>query len=239
MKCFAYWLMLAALGCAGDTDGDDYPVEPSGGDPGTTPTGGSGGSPGSLLSGRICVSDNIMSLTSCRTSDLEGFQVSLGNNTAMTDAGGNFRVEIPSGTPPAFTVSGPGAVTTTTPYDPQLSSLPVIDADAYARTMASNGVFASEGTGAIIGTVSRNGQALRDVTVTSSPAGAFQTFYDVDGTGPFGTNATGARGVFWIPGLTTGATGLSFSDGAGGETTVAGVQVVNGGVTILDSTVLP
>ena len=45
--------------------------------------------------------------------------------------------------------------------------------------------------------------------------------------------------VILIPGLTSGATGLSFSDGAGGETTVAGVQVVNGGVTILDSTVLP
>jgi hypothetical protein len=229
--------MLALVGCANQTDGDDFPVEPSGQD--TTPTGSGTGGAGSMLSGRICVSDNIMSLASCRTNDLEGFQVSLGNNVAMTDAGGNFRVQIPGTAPPAFTVSGPGAVTTTTPYDPSLASLPVIDADVYARTMASNGVFATEGTGAIIGSVTRNGSPLRDVTVSSMPTGAFETFYDVDGTGPFGTNATGARGVFWIPGLTQGATGLSFSDGAGGETTVAGVQVVNGGVTILDSTVMP
>jgi hypothetical protein len=239
MKCFAYGVMLALVGCAGETNDDDYPVEPSGQDPSTTPTGGGNGGAGSLLSGRICVSDSILSLSSCRTNDLAGFQVALGASTATTDAGGNFRVEIPENAPPAFTVSGPGAVTTTTPYDPSLASLPVIDADVYARTMASNGVFASEGTGAIIGNVTRNGQPLQDVTVSSTTGGAFQTFYDVDGTGPLGTNATGARGVFWIPGLISGATGLSFSDGAGGETTVAGVQVVNGGVTILDSTVLP
>lgn len=236
MKCVA--LMLVAVGCANETT-DDFPVEPSGQDPASSPSGEGTGGAGSMLRGRVCISDSITSLSSCRTSDLEGFQVSLGGNVATTDAGGNFRVMIPDVAPMSFTVSGPGAVTTTTPYDPDLSTLPVIDADVYARTMASNGVFATEGTGAIIGNVTRGNAPLSNVTVTSTPTGAFQTFYDVDGTGPLGTNATGARGIFWIPGLTTGATGLSFSDGAGGETTVAGIQVVNGGVTILDSTVLP
>src|SRR5687768_17929722 len=107
MKCFAYGLMLALVGCANETnDDDDYPVEPSGD---TTPTGSSNGGAGTLLSGRICISGSITSLTSCRTNDLEGFQVSLGNNVVRTDAGGNFRVEIPETAPPSFTVSGPGA----------------------------------------------------------------------------------------------------------------------------------
>lgn len=237
MKCFAYSLMLALTACAGETNDDDYPVEPGGQDPGTTST--SGGATGSTLSGRICVSESITNLGTCRRSVLEGFTVKLGNNTAMTDDLGNYRIDVPSTTPSAFTVTGPGAVTTTSPYNPSLTSLPVIDADVYARTMASNGVFASEGTGAILGRITQNGSPLSDVTVTSTPAGSFQPFYDVDGTGPLGTNATGARGVFWIPGLTSGATGLTFGTAGGGETTVAGVQVVNGGVTILDSTIAP
>ena len=231
MKSFALPLMLL-VGCASDQD--DFPVEPNGME-GTPPI---NGNTGETFRARICVSDSIVDLTRCRSGGLAGFTVKLGSRSTTTDATGAFELPAPTGTTttPPFTVSGPGAVTTTTPFSPSLT-LPVIDADVYARTMASNQIFASTGTGAILGNVTRSGNAASDVVVTSNPTGSFMPLFDTDGTG-FGTNATGARGVFWLPGIATGGANLTFSD-VGGETTVAGVQVVNGGVTILDSVVLP
>jgi hypothetical protein len=230
MTRLALPLLLAVVGCA-DSDDAEYPVEPTEDDY-TTPTGSTGSTPG-MLSGRICISNSISNLSQCRQNDLEGFTVEIGGQSATTDTNGNFEVPAPTGSLLSFTVSGPGAVTTTTPYSPS-TTLPVIDADVYARAMASHQIFASEGQGAILGTVMRQGQPARDITVTSDPLGSFSPFYDTDGPG-LGVNATGARGVFWVPGLATGAAGLTFRDAAGAETTVAGIQVVNGGVTILDS----
>ena len=233
MTRLALPLLLAIVGCA-DSDDGDYPVEPTGDDYTTLP-GGNTSMPGTL-SGRICISNSIANLSQCRHDDLEGFTVAIGGNTTTTDINGNFTLPTPSGSLLSFTVTGPGAVTTTTPYSPS-TTLPVIDADVYARALASNQIFASEGEGAILGTAMRNGQPARDITVTSNPTGSFSPLYDTDGP-DLGVNATGARGVFWVPGLATGATGLTFRDSGGAETTVAGVQVVNGGVTILDSVAL-
>lgn len=234
MKCLVLTVAAAFAGCTGD-DAGEFPVEPAGAETPVTPTSSTGGDTDALR-GRVCISDDLLDLTVCRTTDLAGFQVSLGGSTAITDETGGFALPRPTGSLLSFTVSRSGAVTTTTPYSPSLT-LPVIDADVYARALASNEIFAPAGTGAILGTIVRGGSRARGVTVSSTPVGAVSPFYDA-GTG-FGVDATGARGVFWLPGLAPGSAALSLRDATGAETTVAGVMVVNGGITILDSLPLP
>lgn len=240
MKCFGLLAVLVAAGCASELDPDEYPVYPSSNsDEPTTGTSGTGGD--GMLRGRVCVAMNLIDRGACRPDNLAGFNVSIGGNTATTDETGAFEMPMPTGSLLAFTVSGMGAVTTTTPYSPSLT-VPVIDADVYARTMASHQIFASEGTGAILGNVVRGGNPATGIEVSSTPAGSFSPLFDTigdDGPG-FGPDRTGARGVFWLPGIATGSAGLTFRDPAtAAETTVAGISVVNGGVTILDSVTLP
>jgi hypothetical protein len=46
--------------------------------------------------------------------------------------------------------------------------------------------------------------------------------------------------VFLVPGVTVGRAALTMREASsGGESTVAGISVINGGVTILDSLVIP
>jgi hypothetical protein len=240
MKRLALLAVLAASGCADEgADPDEFPVEP-GGDHSTgipTPT-----DPGTaMLRGRVCVAMNLLNLSACRANNLAGFMVSIGGQTAMTNERGEFAVPAPSGSLLDFTVSGPGAVTTTTPFSPSLT-LPVIDADVWARALASNQIFGREGTGAILGNVVRGGVPAAGIEVSSSPIGEFAPLFDTEGPeGPvFGPDRTGARGVFFLPGIAAGSAGLTFRDPtAAAETNVAGVSVINGGVTILDSVALP
>jgi hypothetical protein len=112
----------------------------------------------------------------------------------------------------------------------------------YARELSSNGVMLPADTGAILGRVMGGGTSgaspARGIGVMSLPAAPFGSFYD--GTDAFSRDRTGARGVFFVPGLATGTTQLTFRDLAtAGETIVNGVTVRNGGITILDSVTLP
>ena len=231
MKSFAWPLVLVIAGCDANETDDDFPVEPGGGD--SVPV---SGDPVETFTGRICISNTISNLSQCRPNNLGGFTVALGRSAVITDANGGFELPVPALATSSFRVTGPGVVPTSTPFSQSLT-VPVVDADVWARTLQSNQIFAVPNTGAILGNVVRAGNAAQNITVASTPAGQFGPFFDTE-TG-FGTNATGARGVFMVPGIATGTAGLTFTDTSGLETTVAGVQVVNGGVTILDSVVLP
>ncbi len=112
-------------------------------------------------------------------------------------------------------------------------TIPVVNADVYAAALASNSITLPEGSGSILGTLVNRGMPASGVRVTTTPSASFGPFYDTD-LG-FGSTGTGSRGVFWIPGV-TGPASLTFSPG---ETLVAGISVVNGGITILDSMTLP
>lgn len=241
MKRLGLLAVLVVAGCADESlDPDEYPVYPSSGadEPGSTTTGTGGAG---MLRGRVCVATNLVNLSACRQGNLGGFNVSIGGQSATTDETGAFEMPMPTGSLLSFTVSGMGAVTTTTPYSPSLT-IPVIDADVYARAMGSHQIFAAEGTGAILGSVVRGGAPATGIEVSSTPTGMFSPLFDTvgdDGPG-FGPDRTGARGVFWLPGIATGSAGLTFRDPAtAAETTVAGISVINGGVTILDSVTLP
>lgn len=225
--------LLSVPGCASDGGDDgDYPIVPgSSGDPGSHDP-----SPG--LSGRVCLVSDLRDLGTCGMSGAGGLIVSGGGASAITGPDGGFDLR-PLGEIDELMVSGPGVFPTFNPFDP--SGLPVvraIDADVYARELSTTGVLLPDNTGSILGSVTASGEPARGIGVTSVPSAPFGPYYD--GTGAFTTDRTGARGIFFVPGLSPGAASLTFRDLAtGGETLVNGVTVRNGGITILDSVALP
>lgn len=224
-------LLCAALALAACVDGDDdrFPVLPGAGNPGTDiPTPGT-----ERIVGNVCMAEDLIIRAPC-VGAVGGLTVSLGGFTTTTFADGSFVIERPTGSELLFEVSGPGAITTTTPFSPSTTTLPVVDADVWAAMLASNEVFLPPGVGSILGTVVREGVPVRGVTVVATPTGIAGPFFDTE-TG-FGLDRTGARGVFLVPGIDSTTAQLAFSPG---ESTVAGISVINGGITILDSVVLP
>jgi hypothetical protein len=237
MKILALTTLL--LGCSSQVP-DDYPVQPGPGmpPPVVSDTG--------MVKGRACVVTDPRDFTSCATSGADGMMVKLGDQIAMTDADGAFAIPAPDDTSPTLGmlgITGSGVVPTQVevPSTPGAGamSIPLLKADLFAQMMAANGVTLSSGSGSILGRVVRGGSPVSGVSVTSTPSPAFGPFFD--GTTPtsWTLDATGARGVVWIPGVALGPTQLTFRDLAtSGETTVDGVQVINGGITIMDA-VLP
>jgi hypothetical protein len=222
-------LLLVMTGCAADA-GDDFPLL-TGGD--TLPAPGQSG----VITGRICVITDPRNLAGCAASGADGLTVTLAGSTATTNTDGSFQLVAP-GTASPVSVTGAGIVPTQISMA-SAASIPVLRADLFSQMMAANGITPSAGSGSILGTVVRGGVPQPGITVSVTPQPAFAPRFD--GTTPtaFTLDATGARGVIWIPGVALGPTQLTFRDVAtSGETTVNGVQVVNGGITIMDA-VLP
>jgi hypothetical protein len=239
MKVLALMTLLA--GCS--TQADDYPIQ-SGGGVMPPPSISDGG----MVKGQACVLTDPRDLTSCATGAASGLTVRLGDQVATTDASGSFAIAAPattgtgSATPPAMLgVTGSGVVPTqlALPSTPGAMSIPLLKADLFAQMMAANGVTLSSGSGSILGSVVRGGIPLTGVTVSSTPSPAFGPLFDGSTPTSWTLDGTGARGVWWIPGVVAGPTQVTFRDLAtSGETTVDGVQVVNGGITIMDA-ILP
>lgn len=239
MKALALFL-LGATACATDaTDPDDFPVTPAGAQQPQGGGGGGGGGASAAYAGRVCVNQLVDDFGACSSSGAGGLQVALGDQVATTADDGTFMFEtMPQGSNLGFSVTGAGIVPSSSPFTPS-TTIPAIDADAYEDLVLRTGLTPSGDTGAIIGSAmsAASGEAASGFTLGSTPTGDAGVYYY--GDEGFSANATGHRGVFWVPGLTAGATDLSFGSSSGGETLVNGVQVINGGVTILDSVVLP
>ena len=87
--------------------------------------------------------------------------------------------------------------------------------------------------------MTRNGGPATGITVSAMPLPAFPPRFDGGTPTAWRLDETGQRGVVWLPGVALGPTQLTFRDLAtSGETTVNGVKVVNGGITMMD-VVLP
>jgi hypothetical protein len=227
MKSLA--LILVVAGCASDA-GDDFPLLT--GDNSLPAPGQSG-----VVTGRICVITDPRNFTGCAPSGAGGLMVSLAGSTATTNTDGSFQLAAPA-TASEVSVTGAGIVPTQISMS-SAASIPVLRADLFSQMMAANGITPSSGSGSILGTVVRGGVPQPGITVTVTPRPAFPPMFDGATPTAFTLDATGARGVVWIPGVALGPTQLTFRDLAtSGETTVNGVQVVNGGITIMD-TVLP
>ena len=232
MKAFA-WLLLVS-GCTSQVD--DYPIRPGGGVPPPIVT-------TNATTGRVCIVADPRDLTTCSPAAADGLAVTMGGSATTTATDGSFVMPASATNPtnptnPVISVSGPGVVPTQMAFSPA-ASIPVLRADLFSQMLAANGITPRSGSGSILGSVVRGGVPVSGVTVTSTPSPAFGPLFDGITPTSWTLNATGARGVVWIPGLAAGPAQLTFRDLAtSGETTVAGVSVIDGGITIMD-TVLP
>jgi hypothetical protein len=234
MKSFACLLAAAGLAAGCVSDDDDREVLPA--NDYETASGAS-------VQGRVCIASDLRDSLTCASTNAGGLTVAMGSQTTTTNADGTFTFDAPTTPVNSFTVTGTSTgglrvVPTASPFSNTVV-VPAIDADLFARMLSSNGIVLGDGTGSVLASVTRNGQPVSGITATSAPQSAFGPFYDSTSPVTWGLGGTATRGVVLVPGLTAGNVDLSFQSSLGGiETTVSGVQVMNGGVTVLD-TVLP
>jgi hypothetical protein len=237
MNRLAFLVVAASLaaGCATDGD-DDRPVIPQNEFP-TNPG-------GARVLGRVCVASDLRAMA-CSTGGAGGFTVAAGTVSTQTAADGTFELTAPTTTDATFTVTsaGPAGGIRLVPTSSAFSTnviVPAIDADVFARMLSSNGILLDDGTGTVIARVTRNGVPVSGVTASSSVTSPFGPFFDGTSADVFGLDGTGAFGTVIFPGLTAGTTDLTFDHVLGGlETTVNGVQVRNGGITVIDADLTP
>jgi hypothetical protein len=241
MRRFAFVLAMLVAGCVNDDT--DFPVTTQGG---PAPNGSGGGT--STVTGHVCVVSDPRFLTQCVTTNLDGMTVTLTTpttngvvtTTSTTTADGTFVINTPAVTAPTgptiFTITGPTIIASSQPLTPTVN-IPVITTDLFNQIAAANGIALTEttGTGSIIATVTRGGLPVSGVQVAATPTSAFGPFFD--GTSPTGftLNGTGVQGVSLLSGFHSGPVNLTFNDpGFATETTVGGVQVIDGGITFVE-----
>jgi hypothetical protein len=242
MKCLALGILLLGLvACAENTD---FPVGTQGGGP----PAGQGAVP-IVIVGHVCVvTDPRFLVSGCINTAATNLTVAVGTQVATITPNGSFVINAPTAITPTstVTVSGVGVIPSTQLLAPQNQVLPsnvivpVLREDLFARVLAANGIVLTPGSGTIVATVVRGGIPVSGVNVISTPSPAFGPFFD--GTTPtaFTLNGTGAQGVALLPGFNVGTpVQLSFTDsGSTSETTVGGVQVIDGGITFVEG-ILP
>jgi len=233
MKLSAILLLLIA-GCT-TADDPSYTVEtPSG----TGAGGSTGGSTSTRIAGRVCVLADPTLMSACAITGAGGLTVTAAGASTTTSQNGTFSLAADSVSPTTnLAVTGTGIVPSQVSVA-NASIVPVMNQQLFASMVLATRITTEPQTGMIIASVV-NGQGVpaAGVTATSLPVGTVGPFFDGTGATPFTLDATGARGVVMFPNVpTTGATRLSFTNSAETETTVDGIQVVDGGITFVDAT---
>jgi hypothetical protein len=227
-------LLLLITGCT-SADDPGYPIEtPSG--PGSG--GGGTGTSASRISGRVCVLADPTLMSACAITGASGLTVSSGSATTTTAADGTFTLESNDAVTPTtnLAVTGTGVVPSQVAVN-GTNIVPVMNQQLFDNMVLETGITTEPQTGTIIASVvNGQGEPAMGVTATSMPTGTVGPFFDGTGSTPFTLDTTGARGVAMFPNVATGGpTTLTFSN-AQNESTVDGIQVVDGGITFVDST---
>ena len=229
-------LVLALAACSSEVEG--FSVTPGSAVP------GSGSASQGMTVGRVCLVTDLMSLSTCSNTAAGNVNVGLGSQRVLTRPDGTFQIATPANPNQLITVSGPGLVTSALQLGGTNfgfpNNIPALSANLFEQMLQANGIGLLPGAGSVVAPVLRRGIPVSGITATSVPTTASGPLFDGMTPTALTSNATGTRGVVWFPGVPTGPVNLTFSDlASSGETTVDGVQVVNGGITFLDSVVLP
>jgi hypothetical protein len=227
--------LLALAACVNSDADNDYPVAPQGGG-----TPGGGGTSAPALRGRVCLVTDPRFLATCAETGAGGLTVAIGNGTATTTDNGSFVMGTPTGgATSTVSVTGAGIVPATTPLT-AAAQIPVLNQALFDQMVLATGITTTNGSGSILATVRRGAEPVPGVTATATPSPAFGPFFD--GTTPTGftLDPTGTQGVVFFSGAATNApVNVTFTDPARQtETTVGGVQVIDGGITFVEG-ILP
>jgi hypothetical protein len=211
------WALLVVAGC--QTDHPDYPINPGGGI-GTGSGGGvrdaneDSGDGGPKLIGKVCIMTDLRRLDLCTTAGASGLLVTVGTKTTTTDVAGNFAIDTPAGSNLVWHVSGNAIVTSVIPFSAD-TTLHAIDATTYTDLLNANGVLLQAQQGSILVRVEKAGAALTGAKASVTPVSPNATFYDAASATIWNQNATGARGMAWLPGTDIGTLTLRMTPPVG------------------------
>jgi hypothetical protein len=192
------------VGCKGPID--HYPANPGGNTP---PIGGGadqpdapvlGGDGGTQIAGRVCLTSDLRNLAACSATAAGGLTVTLGSSITTTLVNGAFAIDAPLGSAPVWHVSGVGIVTSVVPFSAASTDLPAIGADVYTDLLIANGVLIADQQGTVVASIVRAGAAMTDALVDASPTTPNPTFYDGNSATLWDQDATGPKGLAWLPG---------------------------------------
>lgn len=202
--------LVTISGCAGNSDGDDYPMRPGGGG-----IGGGGGSgrdagvdgptgDGAQAIGRVCLISDLRFRTPCAGS-LGGatVRVQRGNVMITPNADGTFTLPPSSTVGDRWLVTGTGMVTSVVPFIPNAKvELPLVAQTTWDALRTGSNIQPSPGSGALhILSLKLTGVTKPNVTVTADPAGLSVPFY-AGGSANIWSNMPGAQAASIVPNLT-------------------------------------
>lgn len=226
-------LLLVVAACQGG--GEQRPINPGGGDDVVSPTVDASSTTdgttidGTGLSGRVCVVSDMRALSTCAATGADGLTVTLEGQTATTAADGSFTIATPSGSSLVWRVSGTSIVSTVMPFSAS-TLIPAVPATLYDSVALANGVIINAGEGSVIGRVVHATNPISGAVAAISPVATYDPFYDGSSATAWNQNQTGTRGVFWIPGSSTGTPQISVETLAGDVVSV-GVPVEGDAIT--------
>jgi hypothetical protein len=205
--------LATILGCAGNSDGDDYPMRPGNGGGIGGGGGGSGGvdagpdgrlGDGALAIGRVCLITDLRFPTSCAGS-LGGATVQVQRGTATITPGADGKFTLPAGSTVGdrWLVTGTNMVTSVVPFSPGAPVLlPLVAQPTWDAMRLGSDIPQLAGLGALhISSRRPNGLPKPNVTVTADPAGTSVPFYAGTSANVWG-NTPGTSGVAILPNLT-------------------------------------
>jgi hypothetical protein len=203
--------LVTISGCAGNSDGDDYPMRPGGGIGGGG--GGGGGSAdagvdgptgdGAQAIGRVCLISDLRLPTSCAGSlGSSAVRVQRGSVMITPGADGKFTLPPSSTVGDRWLITGTNMVTSVVPFTPGAPVLlPLVAQTTWDLMRQSSDIPQLDGLGALHITSRRpNGLPKPNVAVTANPAGSSLPFYAGQDANAWG-NTPGTRGVAVVPNL--------------------------------------
>jgi hypothetical protein len=231
-------LVAGLVACA--NHGDDFPVTPGGNGPGGNHPGVDAAidttDGGATISGRVCLVGDPR-VTTCATTGAGGFLVTLGLNTATTADNGAFQIQGTEATNAVWTVTGETIVQTVEPFTGQ-TIIPAVLADSFTQLQNTNGVLFQTGAGDVIVRVVQNSTPVAGATAIASGQDTYQTRYDPASGDLWTTDATGALGIAWLPGVLAGTQTVTVQPPLSAtQITISNLPIVEGALTFVTADV--
>ncbi|MEO8846901.1 MAG: hypothetical protein ABI591_05700 [Kofleriaceae bacterium] len=223
-------LILILLAACQAKDGPEFSIGGGGGGGGG---GGQGGVDafvprdaglGDVVTGQVCLLTDARKPSSCATTGVGGYTVTLDGNSALTEPDGSFLIDSPTSSNLMWSVSGADIVSSLMSYS-AVHRIPVMKQADYFDLANSNSVLAAPGFGDVFIHVTHAGTSVAGVAATTTPVATFTTLFDGGTPTTWTQVGTGTFGMVWVPGLAQGSVAATLTPQGGTATAVPNIPV--------------
>lgn len=186
-----------------------------------------------LVTGRVCVVQDLRKLTLCDATNADDIAVEIGTAQVITaTVNGTFMIDLPAGTGLTWKVSHPDFMTAISQLGTSFT-LNTIRISEFSNLLSDNGVILTGGqsSSVVVQVLDTNDAPVVGATAVTSPAAQFQTRYDGNSATTWDQDATGAFGVAWLPGTTGTSTQLTVTPPGGGSSVTLTLPLVPDTIT--------